>query len=1109
MRRVISLFFCLLFISAVTCSYGQSSYSAKQSVRVSATIQYNPPGLLLSWPSHPEAISYSVYRKSKTATSWGSPLATLPATATSWQDFNINIGEAYEYQIYKTNSSYPYTGNGYIFAGIEYPVTEQRGTIILIVDSTYLPSLSLEIRRLEIDMICDGWRVIRHEVARTDSVPDIKALIINDVNNNPDVRAVFLLGHVPVPYSGNINPDGHSNHIGAWPADLYYGEINGAWTDVSVNNTTASRPQNHNIPGDGKFDQSIIPSDVDLEVGRVDLFNMPAFAISDVGLIKRYLDKNHHYRTGMINTRPRGVIDDNFTGYTEAFAANGWRNFSAMFGASNVIAGDYFTTMATENYLWSYGCGGGTYTSASGIGNTAAFANDSLQNVFTILFGSYFGDWDSQNNFLRAPLASRSQALVCFWAGRPNWHLHHMALGEHIGYSTRLSQNNSYLYNQGNSARNIHVALMGDPTLRMHVVKPPAGFVALNLCDTIFLSWSAPTDTVAGYHLYRSDSLNGNFVRLNNLLINDTCYIDSISTTGKLFYMVKAMKLETNGSGSYYNLSPGIIDSVIIFPQLALNFNLSVIQCYGNSDGMIDLNVSGGNPPYGFSWSNGATTQNLTALPSGLYSVTVTDNSNCLISDSVILTQPPQLTLTITANPDFGNNCTGEAVALVTGGVSPYAFLWNDPAQQTTSSAYGLCAGWYTLSVSDSNGCVIADSVFVENQAGVNVDGLVYYENISNTPLSDVYVSLTDSLGAVVNTDTSKQDGTFGFTDVQQGNYLLASTTARAWGGVNSTDALAIMYHFVGISFLDGLRLEAADVNASGYVNSSDALYVQQRFIGIVDSFPAGDYLFENKNIAAGTTNITEDIAGLCYGDVNASFIPSSKSEDDRIRLIRKDTLFVSHAIEFDIPLTLESDPAISAISLGIRYPDNLLNIMDISINSDDNSNLLYKAAGGKLLITWYSLDPLKMKHGETLLLIKCIAKRNFEEICFDLSDNCELAGVDALPIRNSVIGMPCIKNATQSSTADILISSAFPNPFTDYTEIGYTITKPGTVECLIYDAEGRNIVNKISRIHLLPGRYKIILEGNDLAPGINFCKIIYSSEKIKKPELFRLIVNK
>ena len=59
-----------------------------------------------------------------------------------------------------------------------------------------------------------------------------------------------------------------------------------------------------------------------------------------------------------------------------------------------------------------------------------------------MFFGSYFGDWDSPNNFLRAPLATPTYTLTSAWAGRPYWMFHHMALGETIGFSTRLTQNN-------------------------------------------------------------------------------------------------------------------------------------------------------------------------------------------------------------------------------------------------------------------------------------------------------------------------------------------------------------------------------------------------------------------------------------------------------------------------------------------------------------------------------------------------------------------------------------------------------------------------------------------------------------------------------------------
>ena len=66
-------------------------------------------------------------------------------------------------------------------------------------------------------------------------IKSFKNLILNDYAiDTTNIKAVFLFGHIPVPYSGNINPDGHPDHLGAWPADVYYGDVDGI-TGLLVN----------------------------------------------------------------------------------------------------------------------------------------------------------------------------------------------------------------------------------------------------------------------------------------------------------------------------------------------------------------------------------------------------------------------------------------------------------------------------------------------------------------------------------------------------------------------------------------------------------------------------------------------------------------------------------------------------------------------------------------------------------------------------------------------------------------------------------------------------------------------------------------------------------
>ncbi|HEX8492102.1 MAG TPA: hypothetical protein VF658_04615 [Pyrinomonadaceae bacterium] len=559
-----SLFVCVAVLAAFLClqekAYGQSA--AEKAVKVSAVAQKSPPRITLNWPSNLNAKNTHVYRKQIGEAAWGSAIASLPGDAVSYVDQSVSAGIKYEYQVEQNTILYG-SAYGYIAAGIEVPLVDYRGKVVLIVDNTFAADLAAELARLEQDLVGDGWIVLRHDVSRAEKVANVKSLIKADYDSDPEnVRAVFLFGHVPVPYAGAIAPDGHESHFGAWPTDAFYGDMDGIWTDEQNLTIETSGPQS-NIKGDGKYDQSVIPGALELQVGRVDLSDLPAFAPkTELDLLRQYLNKDHSFRHHLLTVERRALIDDNF-GYMngEAFAASGWRNFNAFFGAANVEEKDWFTTLTTQTYLWAYGSGGGKYTSAEGIGSTHDFAAKDPRVVFTMLFGSWFGDWDTKDNFLRAPLATNTYGLTSAWAGRPHWHFEHMALGETIGYSTRLTQNASNALYPTNWPNSIHLSLMGDPTLRMFTVAPPSALrVAATPTTTgsVSLNWTASPDSVLGYHVYRANAPSGPFSKINSALIQGTSFIDASAPTGASTYMVRAVKLETSASGTYFNASQGI-----------------------------------------------------------------------------------------------------------------------------------------------------------------------------------------------------------------------------------------------------------------------------------------------------------------------------------------------------------------------------------------------------------------------------------------------------------------------------------------------------------------------------------------------------------------------
>lgn len=548
------------------------------AVLVSATAQTSPPQITVNWAQDTFAVptSYEVSRKLATERAW-TLLATLSGNETSFVDTNVSANTKYEYQLKKV--AVGYTGYGYVMTGSEIPLREERGKLLLVVDNTYAAELTNELSRLQQDLVGDGWRVIRHDVSRDDTASNVKALIKADYDADPaNVRSVFLFGHVPVAYSGDIVPDGHNpDHRGAWPADVYYADVDYTWGDATITSTNSSYPRQHNRPGDGKFDFSTATMLADLEIGRVDLANLPQFARPEVELLRQYLNKDHNFRHKVISARSLGLVADFFGTFSgSAFAATGWRNFAAFFGASNVTATtDWFGALTNNSYLCAYGCGGGTFTSVDGVTTTAQLATRDPQTVFTFLFGSYFGDWDSTNNVMRAALATPSYTLTSAWAGRPHWFVHHMGLGETIGYSTRLTQinNNAACYKQINpGSQQIHIALMGDPTLRLHPVAPPAALTTEASGAKVMLNWTDSPEPVLGYNVYRGANPLGPFTRLNEALIATNTYTDVNLASGDYTFMVRAVRLEVSASGSYFNASQGAFATASVSAAPPLEF---------------------------------------------------------------------------------------------------------------------------------------------------------------------------------------------------------------------------------------------------------------------------------------------------------------------------------------------------------------------------------------------------------------------------------------------------------------------------------------------------------------------------------------------------------
>jgi gliding motility-associated-like protein len=181
--------------------------------------------------------------------------------------------------------------------------------------------------------------------------------------------------------------------------------------------------------------------------------------------------------------------------------------------------------------------------------------------------------------------------------------------------------------------------------------------------------------------------------------------------------------LSNVGFGSYVVIitdswgCTGSSTSVLVNPQsMVLNPTIEDVNCFGGNDGSIILNTTGGTAPYYFVWSNSMSNSTIINLTAGDYTITVTDQGNCTVSQVFTVNQPDELVLLSTINniSCYGNT-DGAVLMSATGGIVPYSFQISDGTTFANGASHvGLALGAYTLSLVDNHGCSKTENIIIQ-----------------------------------------------------------------------------------------------------------------------------------------------------------------------------------------------------------------------------------------------------------------------------------------------------------------------------------------------------------------------------------------------------------
>ncbi len=282
---------------------------------------------------------------------------------------------------------------------------------------------------------------------------------------------------------------------------------------------------------------------------------------------------------------------------------------------------------------------------------------------------------------------------------------------------------------------------------------------------------------------------------------------------------------------------------------LAVTFDsLQNVDCNGNGNGAVFITVTGGTANYNFNWSNGATTEDITGLSGGTYSVVVTDANGCVDSTGPhTVNEPAVLTLTLDSiqHIDCNGDADGAVFVTVTGGTTNYTYAWSNSA--TTQDITGLNGGNYTITVTDANGCTVSDTAYVVNEPPVLVATLDSIVDVSCNGFGDggVFISVT---GGTTNYNFLWSNGvtTEDNPNIGGGSYTVTITDAN---GCSVTSGPHIVVEPAGMTLtLDSINNVSCNGANDGGV-----------FITVTGGAPNYTYLWSN-------TATTEDITGLSGG---------------------------------------------------------------------------------------------------------------------------------------------------------------------------------------------------------------------------------------------------
>ncbi len=364
-------------------------------------------------------------------------------------------------------------------------------------------------------------------------------------------------------------------------------------------------------------------------------------------------------------------------------------------------------------------------------------------------------------------------------------------------FDTSSSRKGPYSYEWSNGINNLN-----SPEMRDSIVNLIAGSYTIKVTDGngCFVRGGggvSGTTNPEGFLVWSNSPITTAQSATPSNCFDGTAKVTPANGTAPYTYLWNTIPVQSGQTAT--GLSPGIAEVTVtdavgcsrrVFISVpagpnSLQANSSIVpETCDQSNGAVNLTVSGGQAPYSYTWSNGASTEDINGLASGYYNVQITDNKGCKIKIFKFVAKTSPMQVDVTGTAPGCNLSDGQLLSSVTGGAAPYVYLWNN-GTSTNANYTNVPKGYYYLQVTDANGCKGSDYLNLKEPESckAQIRGRIFNDLNGNCQLdngegglANVIISATPG-AHYASTD---QDGFYSLS-VETGTYDVKANVPSFW----------------------------------------------------------------------------------------------------------------------------------------------------------------------------------------------------------------------------------------------------------------------------------------------------------------------------------------